>query len=75
MGRVTIGLSNQKIGERLGIAADTAKQHICRSLEKTKCKNRTLLATWAARQALQELKGLPEAAAVMRRIRKIRLAL
>lgn len=49
------GLSNREIGERLGIAENTAKNHVRNMLEKLKLRTRTEAAMYAVREKLIEL--------------------
>lgn len=38
------GLTNQQIGQRLGLSAETVRKHVCHALKKTGAKTRTALA-------------------------------
>jgi DNA-binding NarL/FixJ family response regulator len=51
---VAAGLSNREIGDRLGIAENTAKNHVRNMLEKLNLRTRTEAAMYAVREKLVE---------------------
>lgn len=51
---VALGLSNLEISSELGIARETAKEHVRSILSKLKVRDRTAAATWAIREGVVE---------------------
>ena len=49
---VALGLSNLEISGELGIARETAKEHVGAIFRKLKVRNRTAAATWAIREGV-----------------------